>query len=151
MSLNLSNIFSIIEWDDGAEVFENFVSCKDAYSDIMKETISQGRKSRDIEVSHALLLALQNSFCRQNGESNPSNLAAVKDLARKMTLTFGFDLKKRTESLTRMLKDGTDFAFREETDGSQNIQFLEVLSEFSHKLSREFRSGRDINNIILDI
>ena len=132
-------------WADCDVVFENYGSCKEAYNDIIKETISQGRKNHDVEVSNALLLALENCFLEHMENGIPKGLSTVKDLAHKMALTFGFDLSKRREAVLKIHKNGADFSFQTEPNSSHlpNIDFLEVISELSHKLSKETRKGSD--------
>uniref|UniRef100_A0A8B9R1Q6 SCD domain-containing protein n=1 Tax=Anas platyrhynchos TaxID=8839 RepID=A0A8B9R1Q6_ANAPL len=63
----------------------------------------------------------------------------MKELARRFSLTFGWDQVKSRESVAMIHKEGIEFAFQGATgtDGKSfppNLSFLLIISEFSYKL-----------------
>uniref|UniRef100_A0A8U7NNU9 Cohesin subunit SA n=1 Tax=Corvus moneduloides TaxID=1196302 RepID=A0A8U7NNU9_CORMO len=63
----------------------------------------------------------------------------IKELARRFSLTFGWDQVKSRESIAMIHKEGIEFAFQGATgvDGKclpPNLSFLVIISEFSNKL-----------------
>uniref|UniRef100_A0A8C9SCN0 Si:ch211-269e2.1 n=1 Tax=Scleropages formosus TaxID=113540 RepID=A0A8C9SCN0_SCLFO len=65
--------------------------------------------------------------------------SSIKELARRFSLTFGWDQIKSRESLAMIHRDGIEFVFQgfvqqAERHAPPNISYLTILSEFSSKL-----------------
>ncbi|KAM3836896.1 cohesin subunit SA-2-like isoform 3-T3 [Vipera latastei] len=72
-------------------------------------------------------------------DSSSTSFNNIKELARRFSLTFGWDQVKSRESVARIHKEGIEFAFQGAAgmEGKclpPNLNFLIILSEFSNKL-----------------
>ncbi|KAG9348971.1 hypothetical protein JZ751_029288 [Albula glossodonta] len=119
------------------------------FGDIIKETLSRTRQMDKIESARTLVLCLQQLFLRLKQEQDSGNtcssgvqtFSSIKELARRFSLTFGWDQVKSRESLAMIHRDGIEFVFqgfvqRTEKHSPPYISYLTILSEFSSKLLR---------------
>uniref|UniRef100_A0A8C0F0S0 Cohesin subunit SA n=1 Tax=Bubo bubo TaxID=30461 RepID=A0A8C0F0S0_BUBBB len=117
------------------------------FGDIIKETLSKTRHNNKIQSAKTLILCLQQLFqtCAERQDSSSSvdlssaSFTNMKELARRFSLTFGWDQVKSRESVAMIHKEGIEFAFQGATgvDGRclpPNLSFLLIIIEFSNKL-----------------
>uniref|UniRef100_A0A8C9WE29 Cohesin subunit SA n=1 Tax=Scleropages formosus TaxID=113540 RepID=A0A8C9WE29_SCLFO len=117
------------------------------FGDIIKEMLSRTRQMDKIESARTLVLCLQQLFLRLKQEqergtacsSAVQTFSSIKELARRFSLTFGWDQIKSRESLAMIHRDGIEFVFQgfvqqAERHAPPNISYLTILSEFSSKL-----------------
>ncbi|KAK6485407.1 cohesin subunit SA-2 isoform X2 [Huso huso] len=139
-------VHSVVEMTTAAEIFKQYMKYYNDFGDIIKETLSRTRQMDRIQSARTLVLCLQQLFLRLKQEQGSSScgssiqtISTIKELARRFSLTFGWDQIKSRESVAMMHKDGIEFAFKGFVQNGQkqpppNIAYLTILSEFSNKL-----------------
>ncbi|NWH98806.1 STAG2 protein, partial [Tichodroma muraria] len=140
-------VHNVVEMTAAAEIYKYYVKTYSDFGDIIKETLSKTRYNNKIQSAKTLILCLQQLF-QTRAESQDSSsgvdfsspsFANIKELARRFSLTFGWDQVKSRESIAMIHKEGIEFAFQGTTgvDGKclpPNLSFLLIISEFSNKL-----------------
>ncbi|KAM6985039.1 cohesin subunit SA-2 [Aplochiton taeniatus] len=140
-------VHGILEMSMAAEVFKYYMKYYNDFGDIIKETLSRTRQMDKIESARSLVLCLQQLFLRLKREqesgascsSGVQTFSSIKELARRFSLTFGWDQVKSRESLALIHRDGIDFVFQGFVQSSERpsppyLSYLTILSEFSGKL-----------------
>ncbi|NXP36273.1 STAG2 protein, partial [Leiothrix lutea] len=140
-------VYNVVEMTAAAEIYKYYVKTYSDFGDIIKETLSKTRYNNKIQSAKTLILCLQQLF-QTHVESQESSsgvdfsspsFANIKELARRFSLTFGWDQVKSRESIAMIHKEGIEFAFQGTTgvDGKclpPNLSFLIIITEFSNKL-----------------
>ncbi|NXB21689.1 STAG2 protein, partial [Rhagologus leucostigma] len=140
-------VYNVVEMTAAAEIYKYYVKTYSDFGDIIKETLSKTRHNNKIQSAKTLILCLQQLF-QTHTESQDSSSGVdfssasftnIKELARRFSLTFGWDQVKSRESIAMIHKEGIEFAFQGATgvDGKclpRNLSFLVIISEFSNKL-----------------
>ncbi|NXW58511.1 STAG2 protein, partial [Eurystomus gularis] len=140
-------VYNVVEMTAAAELYKYYVKTYNDFGDIIKETLSKTRHNNKIQSAKTLILCLQQLF-QTHVESQESSSGVdfssasftnMKELARRFSLTFGWDQVKCRESVAMIHKEGIEFAFQGATgvDGKSlppNLSFLLIISEFSNKL-----------------
>ncbi|XP_065597302.1 cohesin subunit SA-2-like [Cyrtonyx montezumae] len=140
-------VYNVVEMTAAAEIYKHYVKTYNDFGDIIKETLSRTRHSNKIQSAKTLILCLQQLFQThvENQDSSTgvdlssTSFTNMKELARRFSLTFGWDQLKSRESVAMIHKEGIEFAFQGATgaDGKclpPNLSFLLIISEFSNKL-----------------
>ncbi|RLW07827.1 hypothetical protein DV515_00003824 [Chloebia gouldiae] len=140
-------VYNVVEMTAAAEIYKYYVKTYSDFGDIIKETLSKTRCNNKIQSAKTLILCLQQLFQTHAESQDSSNgvdfsspsFANIKELARRFSLTFGWDQVKSRESVAMIHKEGIEFAFQGTTgvDGKclpPNLSFLLIISEFSNKL-----------------
>ncbi|NXX75053.1 STAG2 protein, partial [Urocolius indicus] len=140
-------VFNVVEMTAAAEIYKHYVKTYNDFGDIIKETLSKTRHNNKIQSAKTLILCLQQLFQahaeRQDSSSNvdfsSASFTNMKELARRFSLTFGWDQVKSRESIAMIHKEGIEFAFQGATgvhgkDLPPNLSFLLIITEFSNKL-----------------
>ncbi|XP_016141935.1 cohesin subunit SA-1-like [Sinocyclocheilus grahami] len=117
------------------------------FGDIIKETLNRTRQMDKMESARTLVQCLQQLYLRLKQEQDRGNTcssrvqtySSIKELARRFSLTFGWDQIKSRESLAMIHRDGIEFVFKGfvqqfEKHSPPYISYLTILSEFSSKL-----------------
>ncbi|XP_027530596.1 cohesin subunit SA-2-like isoform X1 [Neopelma chrysocephalum] len=140
-------VYNVVEMTAAAEIYKYYVKTYNDFGDIIKETLSKMRHNNKMQSAKTLILCLQQLF-QTHAESQDSSSGVdfssasftnIKELARRFSLTFGWDQVKSRESIAMIHKEGIEFAFQGATgvDGKclpPNLGFLLIISEFSNKL-----------------
>ncbi|NXD21962.1 STAG2 protein, partial [Spelaeornis formosus] len=140
-------VYNVVEMTAAADIYKYYVKTYSDFGDIIKETLSKTRYNNKIQSAKTLILCLQQLF-QTHAESQDSSsgvdfsspsFANIRELARRFSLTFGWDQVKSRESIAMIHKEGIEFAFQGATgvDGKclpPNLSFLLIISEFSNKL-----------------
>ncbi|NXA08081.1 STAG2 protein, partial [Sapayoa aenigma] len=140
-------VYNVVEVTAAAEIYKYYVKTYNDFGDIIKELLSKMRHNNKIQSAKTLILCLQQLF-QTHAESQDSSSGVdfssasftnIKELARRFSLTFGWDQVKSRESIAMIHKEGIEFAFQGATgvDGKclpPNLGFLLIISEFSNKL-----------------
>ncbi|KFQ28716.1 Cohesin subunit SA-2, partial [Merops nubicus] len=140
-------VCNVVEMTAAAEIYKYYVKTYNDFGDIIKETLNKTRQNNKIQSAKTLILCLQQLF-QTHAESQDSSSSVdfssasfinMKELARRLSLTFGWDQLKSRESVAMIHKEGIEFAFQGATglDGKSlppNLSFLLIISEFSNKL-----------------
>ncbi|XP_017584061.1 PREDICTED: cohesin subunit SA-2 isoform X2 [Corvus brachyrhynchos] len=140
-------VYNVVEMTAAAEIYKHYVKTYSDFGDIIKETLSKTRHNNKIQSAKTLILCLQQLFQThaENQDSSSgvdfssASFTNIKELARRFSLTFGWDQVKSRESIAMIHKEGIEFAFQGATgvDGKclpPNLSFLVIISEFSNKL-----------------
>ncbi|XP_031956120.1 cohesin subunit SA-2-like isoform X2 [Corvus moneduloides] len=140
-------VYNAVEMTAAAEIYKYYVKTYSDFGDIIKETLSKTRHNNKIQSAKTLILCLQQLFQThaENQDSSSgvdfssASFTNIKELARRFSLTFGWDQVKSRESIAMIHKEGIEFAFQGATgvDGKclpPNLSFLVIISEFSNKL-----------------
>ncbi|NXR98885.1 STAG1 protein, partial [Oxylabes madagascariensis] len=132
-------VYNVVEMTAAAEVYKYYVKTYSDFGDIIKETLSKTRYNNKIRSAKTLILCLQQVRLRLKQEARGSYGSCIHKLARRFSLTFGWDQVKSRESIAMIHKEGIEFAFQGATgvDGKclpPNLSFLLIISEFSNKL-----------------
>ncbi|NXX18413.1 STAG2 protein, partial [Podargus strigoides] len=140
-------VYNVVEMTAAAEIYKYYVKTYNDFGDIIKETLSKTRHNNKIQSAKTLILCLQQLFQTyvesQDSSSgvdfSSASFTNMKELARRFSLTFGWDQVKSRESVAMIHKEGIEFAFQGATgvDGKclpPNLSFLLIISEFSNKL-----------------
>ncbi|NXM66217.1 STAG2 protein, partial [Serilophus lunatus] len=139
-------VYNVVEMTAAAEIYKYYMKTYNDFGDIIKEMLSKMRHNNKIQSARTLILSLQQLF-QTYAESQDSSgvdfssasFTNIKELARRFSLTFGWDQVKSRESIAMIHKEGIEFAFQGATgvDGKclpPNLGFLLIISEFSNKL-----------------
>ncbi|XP_048348678.1 cohesin subunit SA-2-like isoform X1 [Sphaerodactylus townsendi] len=142
-------IYNVIGMTAASEIYKHYMKAYNDFGDIIKETLSRTRHNDKIQSAKTLILCLQQLFQKLvesqgcgSGSSTDTFSASfnnIKELARRFSLTFGWDQVKTRESVAMIHKEGIEFAFQGAAgmEGKclpPNLNFLTILSEFSNKL-----------------
>lgn len=107
----------------------------EANSEMIRHTLAKLR-ARDLTLcTDCVLLGLQEWYS-DLPEDSTEGLVILKDVAKRLALTFGMDNKKIREPIVSMFTEGIQFAL---SGGEATLGFLEVLKEFSLKLLGQVR------------
>nr|XP_021143323.1 cohesin subunit SA-2 isoform X3 [Columba livia] len=140
-------VHNVVEMTAAAEIYKYYVKTYNDFGDIIKEMLSKTRHNNKIQSAKTLILCLQQLF-QAHAESqdrgsdvdfSSASFTNIKELARRFSLTFGWDQVKSRESVAMIHKEGIEFAFQGAAgvDGKclpPNLSFLLIISEFSNKL-----------------
>ncbi|NXK73360.1 STAG2 protein, partial [Amazona guildingii] len=139
--------YNVVEMTAAAEIYKYYVKTYNDFGDIIKETLSKTRHNNKVQSTKTLIICLQQLF-QAHAESHDSSggldffstsFTNMKELARRFSLTFGWDPVKSRESVAMIHKEGIEFAFQG-ANGVHgkclppNLSFLLIISEFSSKL-----------------
>ncbi|XP_025964775.1 cohesin subunit SA-2-like isoform X1 [Dromaius novaehollandiae] len=140
-------VHNVVEMAAAAEIYKHYMKTYNDFGDIIKETLSRTRHNNKIQSAKTLILCLQQLFqthVESHDSSSGMDLSSasftnIKELARRFSLTFGWDQVKSRESVAMIHKEGIEFAFQGATgmDGKclpPKLSFLLIISEFSNKL-----------------
>uniref|UniRef100_A0A8C2U984 Cohesin subunit SA n=1 Tax=Coturnix japonica TaxID=93934 RepID=A0A8C2U984_COTJA len=137
-------VYNVVEMAAAAEIYKHYVKTYSDFGDIIKETLSRTRHRLHVVADLGLLLQLFQTYAESQDSSTGVDLSSasfinMKELARRFSLTFGWDQLRSRESVAMIHKEGIEFAFQGTTgtDGKclpPNLGFLLIISEFSNKL-----------------
>ncbi|XP_077387251.1 cohesin subunit SA-2 [Festucalex cinctus] len=131
-------IFGVMDLTAGTDVFKHYDKNFKDFGDIIKETITQTKLINPVKSARTLCLSIQQLFTEMLTEGVTSkDKDDIRDLARKLAVTFGNNLEDIRKPLVALHMDGIRFAFKACEEGVEqhpNVPFLEMLSEFSFKL-----------------
>uniref|UniRef100_A0A7N4NJ40 Cohesin subunit SA n=1 Tax=Sarcophilus harrisii TaxID=9305 RepID=A0A7N4NJ40_SARHA len=129
--------YNVVEMMTAVEIYKHYMQTYHDFGDIIKETINRTRHNDKIESARTLIVCLQEDNGYQVDSS--ASFASIKELARRFSLTFGWDQMNSRESIAMIHKEGIDFAFHGDSQDIDyylppNLTFLAIISEFSNKL-----------------
>ncbi|XP_071489542.1 cohesin subunit SA-1-like [Diadema antillarum] len=142
-------VFSIIEMRNASGIFKHYMKFYNDYGDIIKMTLAKSRENNKISCARTLGLSLTQLFKDMKGDmgydeaKTQSQLNAIKELARRFSLTFGLDQIKTRDAVAALHKEGIQFSLTPLEDPANeygpppNVGYLEILTEFSSKLMRQ--------------
>ncbi|XP_041847127.1 cohesin subunit SA-1 isoform X2 [Melanotaenia boesemani] len=137
-------IYGVLDLTAATNVFKHYSKHFKDFGDIIKETLSKTKLINPIQSAKTVCLSLQQLYSEMLTE-DPSqhDLTEMRDLAKRLAMSFGIDLHRVSKPLVALHMDGIRFAFRAPQEGEEqhpNVAFLEILSEFSFKLLQQNRA-----------
>ncbi|CAI5652752.1 unnamed protein product [Oreochromis niloticus] len=134
-------IYGVLDLTAATDVFKHY--SKD-FGDIIKETLSKSKLINPVQSAKTVCLSLQQLFSEMLTEHHSrQDLTEIRDLAKRLAMSFGIDLHRVRKPLVALHMDGIRFAFRDPQEGEEpnpNVAFLKILSEFSFKLLQPDRA-----------
>ncbi|MGH0157995.1 UNVERIFIED_CONTAM: hypothetical protein FKN15_034697 [Acipenser sinensis] len=103
-------VYNVLELDAAADIFKHFLKFYNGYGDIIKETLSRARQIDKMQCAKTLCLSLQQLFSELVQETGLVFLrssplfSSIRDLARRLALTFGVDLIRIREPVVTLHK-----------------------------------------------
>lgn len=146
-------VFNVFDMPLAAPVLTHYVKHFDNFGDVIKYSLSKFREGSPSHWYQPILLALQQEFehVRELNSGSVDRRSAewadTKDLARRFSLMFGFDVAKARQPLVGLHREGIAYALEgldklaPPTDAPYNLDFLEILTELSSRLLEVDRSG----------
>uniref|UniRef100_A0A8C5MR61 Cohesin subunit SA n=1 Tax=Leptobrachium leishanense TaxID=445787 RepID=A0A8C5MR61_9ANUR len=139
-------LYSALQLRSASDVFRHYVKFYRDYGDIIKELLQKSRIINKEGSTRTLLLSLTQAYTALCSEENmpphrtaPSFLE-IRELARRFSLLLGPDQIRIREDIVLLHKEGLRFSLKASPGSewsSQNLTFMDVLSEFSHKLLKQ--------------
>ncbi|KAM9357284.1 cohesin subunit SA-3 [Symphorus nematophorus] len=137
-------IYGVLDLSAATDVFKHYSKYFKDFGDIIKETVSKSKLISPVQSAKTVCLSLQQLFAEMRTEDHSrQDLGEIRDLAKRLAMSFGVDLHRIRKPLVALHVDGVHFAFRDPQEGEQqhpNVSFLEILSEFSFKLLQQDRT-----------
>ncbi|XP_062874982.1 cohesin subunit SA-3 isoform X2 [Trichomycterus rosablanca] len=134
-------IYGVLELRAATDVFKYYSKFYRDYGDIIKETLSKSKMMNAEESARTVCLSLQQLYSSLNDDGLDKGLKEIRDLAKKLAMSFSVNLQHIRKPLLALHQDGIRFALRGSEEGDDtNLGFLEILSEFSHKLIKQDRA-----------
>nr|XP_057931328.1 cohesin subunit SA-1 isoform X2 [Doryrhamphus excisus]XP_057931329.1 cohesin subunit SA-1 isoform X2 [Doryrhamphus excisus] len=138
-------IYGVLDLTAATDVFKHYHKYFRDFGDIIKDTIIKTKAVSPVLSAKTLCLCLQQLFSEMLMEDvSRQDISKIRDLAKRLALTFGTDLERARTPLLALHKGGIGFAFRaaqqEAEEQFPNVAFLEILSEFSLKLPQQERT-----------
>lgn len=141
-------VYNILPITAACEIFKFYIKFYNDYGDIIKATLAKTREINKINCTMTMLLSLrslfediQNSTGHEKISRSSQEFSDLKELAKRLALSFGLDAVKNREAVTALHRAGILFASLhinlEDSSPPPNLLFLEVLSEFTNKLLKQ--------------
>ncbi|XP_065644555.1 cohesin subunit SA-2 isoform X6 [Hydra vulgaris] len=139
--------FNVFDIKLAAPIFGQFLRGYADYSDIIKQLMTYARENNIILFSKVLLFSLQQAFESLREDHNgkidvkSEEFHSIKDLAHRFALMLGVNtnLDNPRKSTITIHREGISYAFNTSDNGVSvptNILFLEVLHEFTYRLTK---------------
>ncbi|CAI5652758.1 cohesin subunit SA-1 isoform X11 [Oreochromis niloticus] len=137
-------IYGVLDLTAATDVFKHYSKYFKDFGDIIKETLSKSKLINPVQSAKTVCLSLQQLFSEMLTEHHSrQDLTEIRDLAKRLAMSFGIDLHRVRKPLVALHMDGIRFAFRDPQEGEEpnpNVAFLKILSEFSFKLLQPDRA-----------
>ncbi|KAH8867922.1 Cohesin subunit SA-2 [Schistosoma japonicum] len=146
-------IYNLIPIRAAAPIYKYYIRSFNDFGDIMKSTLAKAREINRVHTARMIAHCLELCYLQVEAASNnyvergSEGLQAVKELARRLNLSFGLDLIKIRESMVAFHSEGIQFCVSRAASTAaatgqppgipSNLLFLEVVAEFSNKLLRQ--------------
>ncbi|ELU02222.1 hypothetical protein CAPTEDRAFT_182123 [Capitella teleta] len=140
-------VYNVISIKCAADMFKFYMKFYNDYGDIIKATLGKSREINKVVTAKTLAVSLTQLFGElkleqdNNIDRTSEGFQAVKELARRFSLSFGLDLIKNREAVAAMHREGIIFSVSTQEDMNArvppNIPFLEILTEFTSKLMKQ--------------
>uniref|UniRef100_A0A3P8RZA2 Cohesin subunit SA n=1 Tax=Amphiprion percula TaxID=161767 RepID=A0A3P8RZA2_AMPPE len=137
-------IYGVLDLTAATDVFKHYSKYFKDFGDIIKETVSKSKLIDPILSAETVCLCLQQLFSEMLTDNRSrEDLSEIRDLAKRLAMSFGINLHRVRKPLLALHMNGICFAFRDSPEGEEqhlNVDFLEILSEFSFKLLQQDRT-----------
>ncbi|KAM9740869.1 cohesin subunit SA-1 [Menidia menidia] len=136
-------LYGVLDLSAATSVFKHYSKYFKDFGDIIRETVSKSKLINPVQSAKTVCLSLQQLFSEMLTESRcQQDLSEIRELAKRLAMSFGINLHRVRKPLVALHMDGISFAFRAQPEGEEehpNVDFLEILSEFSFKLLQQDR------------
>ncbi|XP_026186093.1 cohesin subunit SA-2 [Mastacembelus armatus] len=136
-------IYGVLDLTAATDIFKYYNKYFKDFGDIIKETVSRSKLINPVQSAKTVCLCLQQMFSEMlTEEHSRQNLLEIRDLAKKLAMSFGVNLNRVRKPLVALHMEGIRFALRKPQEGEEhhaNVDFFEILSEFSFKLLQQDR------------
>ncbi|CAK6964961.1 cohesin subunit SA-2 [Scomber scombrus] len=137
-------IYGVLDLAAATDILKHYNKFFKDFGDIIKETLSKSKLINPVHSAKTVCLTLKQLFSEMLTEDlSMQDLGEIRDLAKKLAMSFGIDLHRVRKPLVALHTDGIRFAFLDPYEGEEqhpNLAFLEILSEFSFKLLQQDRT-----------
>lgn len=148
--------YNVIDMKLVSPIFAFLIRAYSNYGDIIRHTMTKCRDISNSAFAKALLLSLQQEFEKLQddndgtADTNSKEFAGIKELARRFALSVGVDTTKpqSRECVVTLHREGIKYSLRNgdaqksEDEPPCNLQFLDVLNEFTFKLIAQDKAGK---------
>merc|ERR1719325_184983 len=142
------SVFGVLPTKTAADVLKHYVTFYNDYGDIIKYTLNKTRENNKTNCAKTMVQALIYKFKelqQEQGtiERGSEDFHAIKELAKRFSLSFGLDALKNREAVAGLHREGILFSVnplenpREAGGAPPNLAFLEILTEFTGKLLKQ--------------
>ena len=129
-------------------MLKHYVTFYNDYGDIIKATLGKARENNKTNCAKTMIQSLIykfNELQQEQGviERGSEDFHAIKELAKRFSLSFGLDALKNREAVASLHREGILVAAnplenpREPGGAPPNLAFLEILTEFTGKLLKQ--------------
>ena len=129
-------------------MLKHYVTFYNDYGDIIKATLGKARENNKTNCAKTMIQSLIykfNELQQEQGviERASEDFHAIKELAKRFSLSFGLDALKNREAVASLHREGILVAAnplentREPGGAPPNLAFLEILTEFTGKLLKQ--------------
>jgi len=142
-------VYNVVQIKMAADMFKYYMKFYNDYGDIIKATLGKSREINKVMTAKTLAMSLTQLFKElQHDQSyqverGSEPFQAIKELARRFSLSFGLDQVKNRDAVAAMHKEGIVFGLGSHDNphmangAPANVAFLEILAEFTSKLMRQ--------------
>jgi len=140
-------VYNVLPTKAAADVLKHYVTFYNDYGDIIKATLGKARENNKTNCAKTMIQSLIYKFNELQQESGGidrggEEFHAIKELAKRFSLSFGLDALKNREAVASLHREGILVAAsplepREPGGAPPNLAFLEVLTEFTGKLLKQ--------------
>ncbi|KAF8565992.1 hypothetical protein P879_06467 [Paragonimus westermani] len=150
-------IYNFVPIRAAAPLYKYYIRSFNDFGDIMKSTLAKSREINRVHTARMIAHCLQLCYAEVEAASNKhvergsDGLQSVKELARRLNLSFGLDLVKIREAMVAFHSEGIQYCVASAAAAASatgqppgvppNLLFLEIVSEFSNKLLRPDKKG----------
>nr|CAD2171791.1 unnamed protein product [Meloidogyne enterolobii] len=139
-------IYGLIPIIEISPLIRNFIKYYTDFGDIFKYLLTKCRELDKVMTAKAIVHSLAYLFdeFKDAFEQDVNDFQSLRELGKKLALSFGVDNIKNREALATIHHDGIKYALKLDVRKPKNIQerfenfaFFEILQEFSPKLHRQ--------------
>ena len=141
-------VYNVLPTKSAADVLKHYVTFYNDYGDIIKATLGKARENNKTNCAKTMIQSLIykfNELQQEQGtiERGSEDFHAIKELAKRFSLSFGLDALKNREAVASLHREGILVAAnplenpREAGGAPPNLAFLEILTEFTGKLLKQ--------------
>uniref|UniRef100_A0A5K3ESR2 SCD domain-containing protein n=2 Tax=Mesocestoides corti TaxID=53468 RepID=A0A5K3ESR2_MESCO len=149
-------VYNLLPIKSAAPLYRHYIRFYSEFGDVMKSTLGKLREINRVHTAKMIVYCLQLGFNElqascQGGhlERGSEGFQALRELSRRLNLSFGLDLMKIREAMVAFHSDGIQFVLSTIPSGSNSsitddarlvptgLLFLEIVAEFSNKLLQQ--------------
>ncbi|CDS37551.1 cohesin subunit SA 1 [Echinococcus multilocularis] len=148
-------VYNLLPIKSAAPLYRHYIRFHGEFGDIMKSTLGKLREINRVHTAKMIVYCLQLGFSELQAACQGSSLErasdgfqALRELARRLNLSFGLDLIKIREAMVAFHSDGIQFVLSTTAPATNTtagdthsvptgLLFFEIMAEFSNKLLQQ--------------